>query len=86
MRLRVRVLKYMLVRTSEAAVYKGHFNNCQAGLPPPVALFMQDWNSYLKYGLEYDCPIWHGLFDFCRLYAGASLGESRAVSQRKNEC
>lgn len=33
----------------------------------------KDWNSYLKYGLEYDCPIFHGLFDFCRLYAGASI-------------
>lgn len=29
----------------------------------------------IRYGIDTDCPIFHGLFDFCRLYAGASIGE-----------
>ena len=32
------------------------------------------WDSYLKWGIEYDCPIFHGLFKFCRQYAAASIG------------
>lgn len=50
------------------------------GPPPhqPSLWQASDWNSYLKYGLEYDCPIFHGLFDFCRLYAGASIGAQQA--------
>lgn len=31
-------------------------------------------HAYLRYGIEMDCPIFYGLFDFCRLYAGASIG------------
>ena len=33
----------------------------------------QNPRAYLKYGIELDCPIFHGLFDFCRLYGGASI-------------
>lgn len=32
------------------------------------------WERYLQYGLEQDSPVFPGLFDFCRLYAGASIG------------
>ncbi|KAL4451553.1 hypothetical protein ABPG75_007215 [Micractinium tetrahymenae] len=31
------------------------------------------WDNYLKWGIEYDCPIFHGLFRFCRQYAAASI-------------
>lgn len=37
------------------------------------------WEHYIQYGLEQDSPVFPGLFDFCRLYAGASLGEARAL-------
>ena len=30
-------------------------------------------SSFAKYGLDEDCPIFPGLFDFCRLYSGASI-------------
>eukprot|EP00887_Chlorella_sp_A99_P001785 scaffold19.g1785.t1 len=33
----------------------------------------QHWDRYLTYGLEHDCPVFPGIFDFCRLYAGASI-------------
>lgn len=39
-------------------------------------------HAYLKYGIELDCPIFHGLFDFCRLYAGASLGRKTGGVER----
>jgi hypothetical protein len=29
--------------------------------------------TYAKYGLDEDCPIFPGMFDFCRLYSGASI-------------
>jgi histone deacetylase 1/2 len=29
--------------------------------------------TYSKYGLDEDCPIFPGMFDFCRLYSGASI-------------
>jgi hypothetical protein len=32
------------------------------------------WDHYLRWGVEYDCPIFHGLFKFCRQYAAASIG------------
>ena len=28
----------------------------------------------LKFGIDNDCPVFPGLWDFCRLYAGASVG------------
>jgi len=30
-------------------------------------------STYAKYGLDEDCPIFPGMFDFCRLYSGASI-------------
>ena len=33
----------------------------------------------LRFGVEHDCPVFHGLFDFCRLYAGASIGAADAA-------
>lgn len=30
----------------------------------------------IKYGIDNDCPIFPGMWDFCRLYAGASVGKS----------
>ncbi|KAL6785681.1 HDA14 [Auxenochlorella protothecoides x Auxenochlorella symbiontica] len=38
-----------------------------------------DPRAFLKYGIELDCPIFHGLFDFCRLYAGASIDAARKL-------
>lgn len=35
--------------------------------------FRQNQSKYLRYGLDDDCPIFPGLFNFCRLYAGASI-------------
>lgn len=35
------------------------------------------WDGYLKWGIEYDCPIFPGLFKFCRQYAAASIGAPR---------
>ena len=29
--------------------------------------------TYAKFGLDEDCPIFPGMFDFCRLYSGASI-------------
>jgi len=29
--------------------------------------------QYMRYGLDEDCPLFPGLFDFCRLYTGASI-------------
>lgn len=40
----------------------------------PALLQKAHWDSYLKWGIEYDCPIFHGLFRFCRQYAAASIG------------
>jgi acetoin utilization deacetylase AcuC-like enzyme len=28
----------------------------------------------IKFGIDNDCPVFPGLWDFCRLYAGASVG------------
>ena len=38
------------------------------------------WDSYLKWGIEYDCPIFYGLFKFCRQYAAASIGAQDGTS------
>lgn len=27
-----------------------------------------------RFGIDQDCPVFPGLFSFCRLYAGASVG------------
>ena len=35
--------------------------------------FKANTEKYLKYGLEGDCPIFEGLWDYCRLYAGATV-------------
>ena len=39
----------------------------------PPAKFRQNAAQFAKYGLDDDCPVFPGLFDFCRLYAGASI-------------
>lgn len=31
-------------------------------------------HSGLKFGIDNDCPVFPGLWEFCRLYAGASVG------------
>ncbi|KDD75688.1 histone deacetylase [Helicosporidium sp. ATCC 50920] len=38
-------------------------------------------NSLVRYGIDNDCPIFHGLFDFCRLYAGASVEAARRLNR-----
>eukprot|EP00889_Picochlorum_renovo_P002036 jgi/Picre1/29066/NNA_004460.t1 len=35
--------------------------------------FQNSIQSYSKYALDEDCPIFPGLFDFCRQYSGASI-------------
>ena len=30
-------------------------------------------SKYRDYGMGEDCPVFDGLFDFCKLYAGASI-------------
>lgn len=50
------------------------------GCTPTAALQKAKWDHYLKWGIEYDCPIFHGLFRFCRQYAAASIG-GRAQGQ-----
>lgn len=37
------------------------------------AKFRQNMAQYVRYGLDDDCPVFPGLFDFCRLYGGASI-------------
>lgn len=37
------------------------------------AQWKQSTQKYYRYGLDEDCPIFPGLFDFCRLSAGASI-------------
>lgn len=37
------------------------------------AAFKSNPDGYDVYGLDLDCPIFPGMFDFCRLYTGASI-------------
>jgi histone deacetylase 1/2 len=38
-----------------------------------VTQFRQNQTKFMRYGLDDDCPVFSGLFDFCRLYSGASI-------------
>ena len=48
---------------------------------PPAAKQKAKWDSYLRWGIEYDCPIFPGLFNFCRQYAAASIGACGRASR-----
>lgn len=41
---------------------------------------LPDEHSGLKFGIDNDCPVFPGLWDFCRLYAGASVGTLPSLS------
>ena len=58
-----------------------HLLACLPRLPPTLGCAPQKarWDSYLRWGIEYDCPIFHGLFKFCRQYSAASIGEAAAA-------
>jgi hypothetical protein len=50
------------------------------GLAPDHTLFLwQDHQVVRDRYLSLDCPVFEGLFDFCRLYTGASIGEPEAL-------
>lgn len=42
--------------------------------------FRSSMHSYAKYGLDDDCPIFPGMFDFCRLYSGASIDGAAKIN------
>lgn len=42
--------------------------------PPPPKEDEQDADFGAAFGVNADCPIFPGLFSFCRIYAGASVG------------
>lgn len=40
-----------------------------------AALTQDNIQQLQRFNLQEDCPIFHGVFDFCRKYTGASIGE-----------
>jgi hypothetical protein len=56
-----------------AAFHSSDYVDVLANTTPET--FKQQTDAYLKYGIEYDCPIFPGLYNFCSLYTGASIGE-----------
>lgn len=39
----------------------------------------------MKFNMGQDCPIFDGVYDFCSIYAGASLDAARKLSQNQTD-
>ncbi len=43
--------------------------------PPPLVWSGLDWSLTVNIGEGTDCPVFDGMYDYCSLYTGASLGQ-----------
>lgn len=38
-----------------------------------------------KFGVDYDCPVFEGLFEYCSMYAGASLQGAQQLNHKQRD-